>query len=175
MPPSPSDSAFVYFYGHRSGPHAALSNFYPASFELDPSTIPGAGVAGGARRYETAEKAIMHLKALLMKDEESAHRIINAKTPMEAKRLGRKVGPWDEATWVTHRGAVARSVVAAKFEQNPALAQRLRDTGTAHLAEAAPRDRIWGIGLSAKRARAGATWNGANLLGETLMAVRATL
>ena len=35
----------------------------------------------------------------------------------------------------------------AKFGQNPALAKLLLDTGDRVLVEAAPRDRIWGIGM----------------------------
>jgi predicted NAD-dependent protein-ADP-ribosyltransferase YbiA (DUF1768 family) len=42
------------------------------------------------------------------------------------------------------------------------------------LVEASPRDRIWGIGLSAadERAASPGTWQGLNLLGFALMAAR---
>ena len=49
---------------------------------------------------------------------------------------------------------------------------KLKSTGDSILAEAAPNDLIWGIGLSVSDAQKGGIWRGSNLLGETLMKVR---
>jgi ribA/ribD-fused uncharacterized protein len=46
------------------------------------------------------------------------------------------------------------------------------ETGDETLAEASPRDRIWGIGISVSDAIKGKKWNGENVLGNTLMRVR---
>ena len=60
-----------------------------------------------------------------------------------------------------------------KFSQNAKLRKILMQTGDLTLVEAAPSDRIWGIGRSVNDAAAGASWQGQNLLGKALMAARA--
>ena len=62
-----------------------------------------------------------------------------------------------------------------KFSQNAKLRKILLQTGDLKLVEAAPGDRIWGIGRSVKDAARGASWQGQNLLGEALMAARAMI
>lgn len=61
----------------------------------------------------------------------------------------------------------------AKFEQNEALGGFLANTGNRVLAEASPRDRICGLGLSVddSRAQNPIQWRGENLLGFALMEV----
>jgi len=65
----------------------------------------------------------------------------------------------------------------AKFDQDPALREFLRSTGTTMLVEAGPRDQIWGIGLGASNpaARDPAKWRGQNLLGFALGEAREQL
>ena len=62
----------------------------------------------------------------------------------------------------------------AKFSQHPQLQSYLLATSGRVLAEASPRDRIWGIGLTADddRATDPSQWPGTNLLGFALMHVR---
>ena len=62
----------------------------------------------------------------------------------------------------------------AKFAQNKALRDALLATGDAILAEAAPNDKKWGIGMTAVVAEKTpqADWNGKNLLGKVLMELR---
>ena len=61
--------------------------------------------------------------------------------------------------------------------QNAGLRRRLLDTGAAILAEAIPRDYMWGIGLaeSDPDARHVDRWKGQNLLGQILATVRGQL
>ena len=61
-----------------------------------------------------------------------------------------------------------------KFSQDPELHRALLATGDTLLVEAAPYDRIWGVGLTAGRASAvpEAQWPGTNLLGKALTQVR---
>jgi ribA/ribD-fused uncharacterized protein len=65
----------------------------------------------------------------------------------------------------------------AKFTQNERLRERLLGTSDRIIAEASPRDRVWGIGLhqSEPEARQPKLWRGSNWLGVALMQVRATL
>ncbi|MFM0326659.1 NADAR family protein [Caballeronia glebae] len=64
-----------------------------------------------------------------------------------------------------------------KFEQNPPLRDFLLSTGDRVLVEASPVDSVWGIGLAADDPRAGnpEQWEGSNLRGFALMAVRCRL
>lgn len=62
----------------------------------------------------------------------------------------------------------------AKFSQNREMRRVLLETGDKILAEASPRDCVWGIGLGSgnPRARDPSNWRGRNLLGKALMRVR---
>jgi ribA/ribD-fused uncharacterized protein len=62
----------------------------------------------------------------------------------------------------------------AKFSQNQALKDYLLATGDAILVEAAPRDRLWGIGMGENNPDVAdqKKWKGRNLLGKALMQVR---
>ena len=61
----------------------------------------------------------------------------------------------------------------AKFTQNEDIIKDLVNTGNAVLAECAPNDRIWGIGLSLKGPYWDLSkWRGENRLGRVLMALR---
>lgn len=65
-------------------------------------------------------------------------------------------------------------VLTVKFEQNPRLKDYLLATGDAVLVEAAPKDRLWGIGMGENNldVENPKKWLGRNLLGKALMQVR---
>jgi ribA/ribD-fused uncharacterized protein len=67
--------------------------------------------------------------------------------------------------------------VFAKFSQNPDLAAILLATGDKILAEASPRDVVWGIGYSSSNPKAYdlSLRRRTNLLGKILMKVREDL
>ena len=174
---TPNPKKCIFFYGHSKGDHRYMSNFYRSKLAMTHACI---GNDAETWEYPTAEHAIVHIKACLMGDQDMAEEIIacNPDTPFAAKRLGRKVckrdhSPgWDEDKWKLYVGRIAKATLTAKFNQNPDLAQKLKATKNKVLAEAAPRNEIWGIGMGAKTAMTGAAWKGHNLLGKTLMAVR---
>ncbi|WP_049579699.1 NADAR family protein [Streptomyces sp. SBT349] len=162
--------AFLCFWGHRperdgSVGAGCLSQWWPAPFEVD-------GV-----RYATAEHWMMAGKARLFGDEEARERVISASHPRAAKEVGRAVRGFDEETWREHRFGLVVEGGVHKFGQREDLSAYLLGTGTRVLVEASPRDRIWGIGLSAtdERARDPARWRGSNLLGFALMEARERL
>jgi ribA/ribD-fused uncharacterized protein len=84
---------------------------------------------------------------------------------------------FDEQRWAQQRFEVVVTGNLAKFSQHRDLRQFLLGTGGQVLAEASPRDRVWGIGLAADDPRAASprTWPGLNLLGFALMEVRREL
>lgn len=157
---------FLFFWGHApkgSGVDAScLSQWFPCAF------------THGGVRYATAEHFMMAEKARLFRDVEVLPRILEAKTPAEAKALGRLVRSFDADVWDAARfDAVVRGNVA-KFGEHAELGRFLRSTGQKVLVEASPRDRIWGIGMGASNpdARLPARWRGRNLLGFALMEAR---
>lgn len=161
---------FLPFYGHTARPDGALSNacfsqWWPAAFTHE-------GV-----RYDTAEQFMMAEKARLFGDGEMLTAILREPDPAKVKKLGRRVQRFDASAWERHRfEAVTRGNVS-KFSSSAALETFLLATGDAVLVEAAPRDRIWGVGLGRTNPRISkpAEWNGQNLLGFALMRAREVL
>ena len=161
---------FLFFWGHqpeRDGSVGAgcLSQWWPARFTVD-------GV-----EFASAEHYMMWRKATLFDDRAIADRILEAGHPAEAKKLGGRVAGFDEDAWRAHRFEIVVAGNAAKFGQDPALADYLRGTGERILVEASPLDRIWGIGMTRDdpAAEDPARWRGRNLLGFALMRVRERL
>jgi ribA/ribD-fused uncharacterized protein len=152
---------YLLFYGHED----VFSQWYPATFEVD------------GDEYPTAEHWMMAEKARLFGDAEMREQILSTGSPGQAKKLGRKVRGFDEDTWVRERFELVVRGNVAKFGQHEELRASLLETGDQVLVEASPRDRIWGIGLSAAHAHARipAHWRGKNLLGFALMEARRQL
>ncbi|KAI0566286.1 YbiA-like protein [Gracilaria domingensis] len=162
-----SEASFLFFYGHDAalGPQAVLSNFWHC---------PQPFADSENRQFSTSEHYMMHGKAVLFGDEEMAEAILNAPTPLAAKKLGRKVRNFDNEVWRQHRLRIVAEGCFLKFSQCKNARRFLLGTGDRILVEAAARDRIWGIGMSAANVyKCDPTkWRGLNLLGETLMMVR---
>ena len=161
---------YLFFWGHQPQKDGSIgkscfSQWFDAAFTVDGITYP------------TAEHFMMAEKARLFGDEGARARILSAGSPAQAKKLGRGVKGFDDATWNGARFGIVAKGNLAKFSQNPSLAEFLRQTGDRVLVEASPVDRIWGIGLAAAEAQALAPhrWPGLNLLGFALMEVRAAL
>jgi ribA/ribD-fused uncharacterized protein len=161
---------YLFFWGHqppRDGSigKTCMSQWYEAAFSVE------------GTRYPTAEHYMMAEKARLFGDESARTRILAARTPAEAKKLGRTVRGFDEATWTAQRFDIVVRANVAKFSQNAALGSFLQATGDKVIVEASPVDRIWGIGLAAtdEAAQRPDRWRGLNLLGFALMEVRSML
>ena len=119
----------------------------------------------------------MSEKARLFGDELLAEMIVEARTPKEAKQLGRKVSGFEEGYWQDCRFDIAVRGNYAKFSQNKALRDFLLKTDSAATVEASPYDQIWGIGMDQNHpdAREPKRWQGLNLQGFVLMEVRTQL
>lgn len=129
------------------GRYYFLSNFYPSPIEID------------GLRYESAEAAFQGQKSV-----QHAHLFTGNVTPLEAKRLGRRV-PIDVGEWNARRLSVMRQVVRAKFEQNPKLRKLLLATTEPIVEDNTWGDTYWG------RCRG----VGSNYLGQILQEVRDSL
>lgn len=158
---------YLYFWGHtpkQAGEvdKSCFSQWFPAAFTVD----------GAA--YPTAEHWMMAEKARLFDDEDVRQRILAAKHPNEAKKLGRLVQGFEPTRWDEVKFNLVVAGNYYKFSQHPALRDYLLATGERVLVEASPVDAIWGIGLAADHPDAAQpkNWRGENLLGFALMAVR---
>ncbi|MFJ2808877.1 NADAR family protein [Kitasatospora sp. NPDC087271] len=161
---------WLMFWGHteRKGGgtrQECLSQWWPGEFTVG-------GVA-----YASAEHWMMAGKARMFGDEAIEQQVLAARTPAEAKKLGRLVKGFDDAAWTAGRFELVVQGNVAKFGQDEALRAYLLGTGDRVLVEASPVDRIWGIGLAADdiRAERPDEWQGLNLLGFALMEARARL
>ena len=140
-------------------------NWYPCSFKY------------GRYTYSSAEQFMMTQKAALFHDYTIFFKILDMDDQSTIKRLGKQVSNYDDTVWSRLRGPMMRRGLRAKFQQNPELVDKLLATGNMVLAECAPRDKIWGIGLAVDDAsiQAPQKWKGQNLLGTVLMQVRSDL
>ena len=163
-PRSEFGPTIVTFY-HEYDQNGYLSNWYESPF-----VVFGYG-------FRTAEHWMMWQKARMFGDFGKADEILDAKTPKDAKALGKDVKPYDDDKWAVCREQLFLCGLRHKFVQNEPLRDKLLSTGSAILAEAAPRDRIWGIGKGQNDPDINdpATWRGLNLLGRALMTVRSDL
>ena len=159
---------WLFFWGHTPSKDGSVSkSCFSQWWEGNPFKV-------GDVTYSTAEHYMMAEKARLFGDMDSLQLILRARTPAEAKKLGRKVADFDEPTWVAARYDIVFQANLAKFTQHPQLNSFLLQTGDRVLVEASPFDRIWGIGMasSSPHAEQPEKWKGLNLLGFALMDVR---
>ena len=161
---------YLFFWGHRSRSDgqiskSCLSQWWPSSFTVNDVT------------YATAEHFMMAEKARLFEDQAILGQILTASHPSEAKKLGRQVRGFEGTVWQQHRFEIVFQGNLAKFAQNEVIKQFLLNTKERVLVEASPYDQIWGIGLAEDNPKAQdpEQWQGLNLLGFALMAVRRQL
>lgn len=160
-------SKYLFFWGHQKSKSGELTSSCFSQWWTSPFIIDNV-------KYDTAEHWMMAQKALLFDDKEIYEKVIVAKSPAEAKALGRQVRNFDDTTWNSKRFEIVVKGSLEKFTQNKDLGDFLLSTKDRVLVEASPVDRIWGIGLTADsdKAENPKRWNGLNLLGFALMEVR---
>ncbi|MGV3621240.1 MAG: NADAR family protein [Archangium sp.] len=161
---------FQPFYGHTPREDGRLSDacfsqWWRCEFEVD-------GV-----RYTSAEQFMMAEKARLFRDEETLAKILHTQEPAAVKKLGREVRNYDDVKWGAARLDSVTRGSFAKFSSSIELREFLLATGDSILVEAAPRDRIWGVGLGRNNPliHDPTKWRGQNLLGFALVRARAQL
>lgn len=193
-------SNVVTFYGHnfdKVGIRASFSNFF--IHEEVPFTVPevcwnqmeqqlqsegrGSQLPPRTVQISFSEKGIMLCKAAVFGDAITYRQILNADSPAFCKVLGRRVSPFDERLWQKVILEVAFEAVYQKFlafresDESRKYYDFLIQTGNSLIAEAAPRDKIWGIGKGAKHPQVAdcRRWGEGNVLGFALMKARDTL
>lgn len=164
FPPIPDDNRILFFRRDRAS-FGFLSHFATSRVEVDGEV------------WSTVEHAYQSRKSL---DARYRDAVRACATPGEAKHRAAVPGPGrrDRGSWFAAHGAqprpdwpdvkldLMRRADAAKYVQNPELADRLLATGDADIQEDAPHDAFWGTG----RDGAGQNW-----AGRIIMEVRAAL
>lgn len=174
----------VYFHLPDEERVGLLCQMFPSSFH-DEDVHP-------THTFNCCEQYMMYRKALvftgstdgttktLPKDHKFKNLpdwVLSEPDPSRQKYLVRETKPekkqlkvWDEIKY-----GVVLAGNMHKFRQNIDLHEQLLSTVPLQLVEAAPNDRVWGIGFSAEDANANYDSWGTNLLGSILMEVRMTL
>lgn len=125
--------------------------------------------------YNCCEQYMMAQKAKLFGDDEMFEAIMKSDCPREQKGMGRRVSGFDDKVWQANCETIVRQGNLLKFGQNERLQQLLLDTGELQMVEASPFDKIWGVGVSMKKAGDRSKWKGENKLGRILDVVRSDL
>ncbi|MBK7882998.1 MAG: NADAR family protein [Chitinophagaceae bacterium] len=161
------EQKYIFFWGHHPSKDGTITKTCFSQWWLSEFTVNGI-------QYKTAEHWMMAKKAELFSDEETLSKILNAKTPAEAKKLGREVKGYDDAKWLEKRFELVVEGNFYKFSQHKDLQEYLLSTNNRILVEASPVDAIWGVGLAADNPDINnpVNWKGLNLLGFALMEVR---
>ena len=125
-----------------------------------------------SRKWLTSEHIFMYEKAMFFGDTEIAKKIMEAETPQKAKRLGKKVAPFNEEEWAKVREEKMLAALRAKFNIEE-YKDSLLETGDRIIVEASPFDKIWGIGFDEDNMlKVSKDKWGLNLLGKCLMIIR---
>lgn len=128
--------------------------------------------------WKSSEQCFMAMKAKHFNDEETYELILNARTPRQAKNLGRTVRNFD-FSWAGVSKSIMFEVVLAKFSQNEDLKELLlsEEFRGKKFVEGSPVDKKWGVGMiwTDPAIDDESKWQGENLLGQVLDEVRERL
>jgi ribA/ribD-fused uncharacterized protein len=157
---SKSNNEVAAFFGERS----PLSNFHKTSFTHREHV------------YHCTEQFLQYHKALLFKDEVTAHKILTCKSARQAKALSHQVKGVDEQLWQNEAPGIMKKGLELKFSTDEKCKTALLATESRTLAEASA-DKFWGTGmtLSDPLTLNSGAWKGQNVLGKLLEEVREQL
>ena len=90
-------------------------------------------------------------------------RIHSARSAHDSKKIARTYAASVREDWQEIKLSIMEDILRAKLAQHPYVAQKLRETGDAHIIEDSPKDNFWGRGPD---------WEGENHLGKIWMKLR---
>ena len=124
---SRQDASYFGFFGELN----PLSNFYPAPFIHE-------GI-----HYSTSEQYIQARKAEFCGDADTKHQIMQAKSALKCKSLGKEIQNCDSEKWNQVASEKCFPGILSKFQQNAGIASFLKNTGTKTILECCY-DEEWG-------------------------------
>ena len=142
-----------------------LSNFYPTPLlEID------------GTKYANIEQYLQSQKAYFAENPQVATKIKATTYPAACKRLGDEIDVKNNQDWLAKAKSLVHKACRIKFDKDPYARKFLLDTGNTTLIEAGP-DKVWGVGIKLANPDilTENSWQGTNLLGNILMAVREEL
>lgn len=142
-----SDEPILFYHQRRE--YGCFSNFSTHVVEID------------GKRWRTSEHYYQAMK--FPDDPARQQRILEARTPMAAKRVAWEQDARLRGDWDTFRVEVMRQVLSAKFRQHHDIREVLLSTADRSLVEHTRNDRFWADGGDG---------TGANRLGRLLMELR---
>ena len=159
--PRENEPSYTFFWKDQER-YGEFSNWYKRPFVIDDF------------QYFCVEQYMMAQKARLFHDAENYTKILRADTPEGCKWLGKQVTPFSSEVWDAAKYDIVKAGNREKYKQNPDLRELLLSTGDSILAEASPKDAVWGIAMDAESAAKTnpSDWPGENLLGKILMELR---
>ena len=116
----------------------------------------------------TSEKWFMMQKAMLFGDMTTLDILKHCGNPKRAKQLGRQVKRFSDDVWKQARFDCMYVTLVRKYYECPEFNQIINENRNKTFVEAAPWDRIWGIGYSAEKALDNKNDWGENLLGKAI-------
>lgn len=125
--------------------------------------------------FNCCEQWMMACKAILFNDVDMFGKIMAEKSPSKQKDLGRQISNYKQEIWDEFKYDIVLRGNTHKFEQNQELNEFLKSFNPFIIfAEAAPWDKVWGIGLGPDDPKALDihTWEGENLLGKVISNIR---
>ena len=161
-------SKIITVYSKNKNGYENFSNFAKTPFRMKEKE------SGKTIQFSCNEQFIMYSKAKLFNDQVAAESILRETNPLQMKRYGRTVENFDEKIWQEQNERILKNGLYLKFTQNPQLLNKLLNTKDATIVEANPYDQTYGVGLAAfdPNIQDPSKWQGKNLMGKALMAVR---
>ncbi|TVY36587.1 N-glycosidase [Lachnellula occidentalis] len=179
---SPTNSDEPLFFYMPDTTHGEFCQWFPSTFTIGKAQISSLightiddNDAESSITFTCAEQFMMYCKAGRFHDTETQKQVLATTSPKEQKRLGKLTAGFTDASWDEVKSVVVLAGTMAKFGQNRHLKGKLLATGDRLLVEAASRDRVWGIGYTAKHAMSFRQHWGENRLGKALMEARELL
>lgn len=125
--------------------------------------------------FNSSEQLYQYRKAEAAGDEIACRNILQADSPLDAKRLGDKVKPG--RTWDTERIQVMKDTLILKLTQNIHVKTYLNNITQEVIAESSPHDTFWGTGIALDKNEATQPnhWTGSNFLGKIFNELRQEL
>lgn len=179
LPDKLSPDQIIGFWGHTNS-NGYLSNFYPAEFEVENDLSFPDFKDIQVFKFNCSEQYFMFWKGVVfyhnnpVENGKIMRQILVETNPKMIKALGRRIKGFDLDIWQTYKMDIMYNANFYKYSQDNTLLTQLLNTKDKYLAEASPKDTIWGIGVhpDSSKLLTPKDWRGQNLLGKVLMELR---
>ncbi|KAI6191048.1 hypothetical protein M3Y97_00185400 [Aphelenchoides bicaudatus] len=149
----------------------SIRNYFHTFYPTEVLYLDGKG-------FQSVQHYFAYTKAITFNDYQTANRIRNEPSALQAQRLSFSLKTsFDAQTWNAMSYNVMLRAVKAKFTQNDYLRKSLKETGNDKLVFADTTNLRWAAGLDANSPSITNpnAWRGENLLGKALEEVRQSL